>query len=198
MILELRVLLASPRSEACIKLYRQHQNEKFVLQSLAKIRTQEWRQDKRRMRREWLSPSHGLYPKLTSHTPLEFCSANITPTSTTPFQITVTSLDGQIKGSFYGTRSQVYSSLALFLMTGRSGDTSRERSSRDSRRKVLSLLSSEMSPEVTSTRSTSPQTESSERATLPHVEFGPVRHHSPDQDSSPPSMQDSPRYFDHL
>lgn len=175
--------------EACTLLFQLHQSEQSELQSLDKIRTRESRRRDRRLRRAQLSVSLPKSSGKISPIPSASSSASTLPTSTTQFQITVTSLDGQIKGSFSGTRSLLYSEVVLFLMTGTSGLFSQERSSTDYRRKVLSLLSSEMSPPNTSTGSTSATTESSEPATPLPEEYGQARPLSPGQEYSLRSMQ---------
>lgn len=176
--------------EACTLLFQLHQSEQSELQSLDKIRTRRQRLVDRDMRRELHLQQLRRSKGKTSHTVSRSSSVNTTPTSTTQFQITVTSLDGQIKGSFSGTRSHLYSEVALFLMTGKSGVISQERSSTDYRRKVLSLLSSEMSPPDTSTGSTSATIESSEPATLPPEEYGQAKPHSQGRVFGPLSTPD--------
>ncbi len=186
MILFLRAYHVSPRLRACIELFEQHQRSLLEYALLRKILIQ-----RKGWLREWPFQYRRTLNEESFPKPSESFSESFNPTSDTLFQVTVTSTPGLHKAFFYGTRSQVYSEIALYLMTGKSGTTSQERSSRDSRRKVLSLLSSEMPPDLTPTKSTSSVTESYVRATHPHEEYGQARRLSPEAGSSQPSTQDS-------
>src|SRR6266576_3543332 len=157
-----------------IRLFQLHRYEIAKLRSLARtrIRRREWQQVS-------LFPSRKMLAQQGFHKPSASYSENSSPTSTTIFQITVTSNDGHHKGCFYGTRSQVYSQVGLFLMTGKSGLISPEKLSRGSARRVWSSLSSEMSREGTRVEFPLREAELSRHRTRHHEATNSGSTHSP-------------------
>lgn len=161
------------------KLFEQHRSERVELQSLDKIRTQRmtWRQG-------WLSLSQGTLLPKTSPTPSGSFLANTVQISTSPNHRTVTCQRGPVRESFSGTQYRVVNQVVLFLTTGTSGDTLREKSPGDLMKTVaLSSYASALLRLRSLEKSTSPETESSKRVIhrpggsvlvkprLPEVEF---------------------------
>lgn len=170
--LDTRVTLLRRNSILLFALYRSEQSE---LRSLAKIRTRH---------REWRRALRFLYPKpsdlKTSPTPSKSSSKSTAPTCISPHRRMVTCQRGLDRESFFGTPYRVANQVVLFLTTGMSGDTLRQKSSNDLMRMVASssyvsallrLRSSQMS--------TSPVTESSELAIRRLEELDRLSHPSP-------------------
>jgi len=117
------VLHTTRRGHNCSQLFERHQIEMFVSQL----------SDKTLIPIEGTplvlpSQYQGISDGKTIHLHSTPSSESTSPTSDTRFHILVISEDGQHKGCFFGTRSQLASQVDLFLMTGKSIPSSRVRS----------------------------------------------------------------------
>src|SRR5258708_3206285 len=111
------------RGSYCSRLFEQYLIETFVSQLSDKTRIPrlDSPQDLPFRYHQTLNPK-------SSHLLSEPSSESTSPTSDTHFLVTVISVDGLHKVSFFGTRSRLLDQISLFLATGKSGVFSTERS----------------------------------------------------------------------
>src|SRR5438045_2270413 len=147
------VLSLTRRASYCSTLYGEHSLEMF--KSQLSDRTHTHRPNTQQDGHLQYLPISELIDTLQLS---EQSLKNTAPTSGTHFHVVAISSNGQIKASFYGTRSQLHGPISLFLLTGKSGLGSQEKSFNSSLKEVSYLHSLDQWRDAMSSTSTQPST----------------------------------------